>query len=236
MANDKFEERDLAILRHAKDYGLVLHAVISRLYFSGKQSGHIVRRLGDDGYLELFQRALPGSITYARLNKSGCARLGVSEKYARPVSGHLLSQSVSLVVYCKLGPFRRVRIRHEELKRLFGEGAPHANVPHVLLSKEELSHHAVLRVVFAGGSLLETKKQLRRLIDESLANTTLAEAMRPAASYGFLLLSPTVTHKVALEKALAKSRLLDEALLVLDVGPGVEELPAFLKSLKGAPA
>lgn len=233
FSSQDYERRDLAILRHAAEYDVVLNAVVSVLFFCGKQAGHVIRRLCDLGNAELFARSLPGSISYARLTKSGCARIGISEKNARPLSGHALSQAIAVLVYCVLGTHRRVRLTPSDMKNLLAREVPHANITHVLISKEELGHYAVLRVVFAGGSIQETKKQLGKLIESSQANAALRDAMAGKASYGFLLLCQTQTRKVALETAISKTDLGEQTLLVFDVGPGVDELPAYLKSLKG---
>jgi hypothetical protein len=234
---DKFERRDFAILRHTADYGVALNAVLSRLFFAGKQCGQIVRRLADDGDLELFPRALPGGISYARLTKSGCARIGVSEKLSRPLSGHALSQAISIACYCGLASRRRYRLRHVDLKALYGDKlAPPANVPHVLVSSAELGQLATLRVHFATGTAHETMKQLKRRIEDAEKNPAFKDALGPDGSYGFLLLSPTEAGKRALEQALARSALHEETLVVAEMAPGAEQLAAFLRSLKGAAA
>lgn len=236
LSSQNYEKRDLAILRHAAEYGVVLNAAVSALLFRGKQAGHVVRRLCDLGDLELFARALPGSVTYARLTKSGCARLAISDKNARPLSGHALSQAIAVLVYCVLGTYRRLRLTPTDMKNLLGSEAPHANITHVLISKEELGHFAVPRVVFAGGSIQEIKKQLVKLIDNSKENSTLRDAMADTPSFGYLLLCPNASRKAALETAISKTDLAEQALLVFGVGPGVDELPAYLKSLKGGQA
>lgn len=233
FSSQDYERRDLAILRHAAEYEVVLNAVVSVLFFCGKQAGHVIRRLCDLGDVELFARSLPGSISYARLTKSGCARIGISDKNARPLSGHALTQAIAVLVYCVLGTYRRVRLTPSDMKNLLGSEAPHANITHVLVSKEEFGHFAVLRVVFAGGSIQETKKQIAKLIDNSQTNAALRDAMSGTPSYGFLLLCSTETRKAAVEAAFVKTDLGEQALLVFGVGPGVDELPAYLKSLKG---
>lgn len=230
---DRFEARDLAILRHAADYGVILNATVSRLFFSGKEPGHVIRKIADGGDLEIFPRALPGSLSYARLTKSGCVRISVSEKLSRPLSGHALSQALALACYCVLGRFRRHRLKAAEMESLFGEAAPHASIAHVVVSKPELPHMAVLRVVSVGGSLPETKKQLGKLIEAASENPALRDAMRGNGSYGFLLLCPTESTKAALWEAIKKTDLHARSLVLVEVGPGVEELPAYLKALKG---
>lgn len=230
--SDRFEARDLAILRHAAEYGVVLTAVLAKLFFKGKQAGHVVRKLADAGFLEMFSRALPGSITYARLSKRGCLRIGVSEKLSQLLSGHALNQAIAIVCYCVLGTYRRRRLTPMEMKELFGPDCPHANITHVLLSPEELSQYAVMRVVYCGHTLSETKKQLLRLIEESSGNKTLREAMAGVSSYGFLCLCPTQAQQKALAEALAKTEALCDALVRVEVGPGVEELAGYLKGLK----
>lgn len=229
---DKFEARDLAILRHAADDGVILNATVSKLFFSGREPGHVIRKIADGGDLEVFPRALPGSLSYARLTKSGCIRISVSERLARPLSGHALGQAISIACYSVLGKYRRVRLTAAEMQSLFGDKAPHANIAHVLLSKSELSHLAVMRVVFAQGAIQEIKKQLGKLIESANENPVLLDAMKGKGSYGFLLLCPTETKRAALLEALNKTDLLSRALVLVDVGPGVEELPAYLKALK----
>jgi len=234
---DKFERRDFAVLRHTADYGVALNAILSRLFFSEKQCGQIVRRLADEGDLELFPRALPGGISYARLTKSGCARIGVSEKLSRPLSGHALSQAIAIACYCGLAAHRRYRLRHGELKALYGDKlAPPANVPHVLVSAAELGRLATLRVHFATGTAHETMKQLKRRVEEAEKNPAFQDALGPAGSYGFLLLSPTEAGKRALEQAISRSGLDQEMLAIAEAAPGAEQLAAFLRSLKGASA
>lgn len=235
-AADSYERRDCLILRHAAQYGIALNAVLSARYFSGKQSGQITRRLADEGFLELFPRALPGGITYARLTKSGCVKVGVSEKLARPLSGHALSQAIALACYSTLGAHRRHRLLHAELKRLYGDHVPPANVPHVLLSDAELGRHAVLRVHFATGTALETMKQLKRHIEDSEHNASLIDAIGPNGSYGFLLLAPTEAGRNALLQAIERQDIQRRALISVEFAPGVDGLAPFLRGKKGAAA
>lgn len=231
---DKYERRDFAILRHTADFGVALNAIVSRLFFAGKQCGQIVRRLADEGDLELFPRALPGGISYARLTKSGCARIGVSEKLSRPLSGHALSQAIAIACCCGLGAYRRYRLRHVELKALFGDKlAPPPNVPHVLISSAELGRLAILRVHFATGTTHETMKQVKRRVEEAANNPAFQGALGPQGSYGFLLLSPTDAGKRALEQAVARSELCQDTLVVTEAAPGAEQLASFLRSMKG---
>lgn len=232
-AADNYERRDLAILRHVALYGVMLNAPIARLFFAGKQAGQITRRLADEGFLELFPRALPGGITYARLTKSGCVKVGVSEKLSRPLSGHALSQAIAIVCYATLGLHLRHRLLHVELKRLYGAHAPPPNVPHMLLSEAELGRHAVLRVHFATGTALETMKLLKRHIEDSERNAGLADAIGPNGSYGFLLLAPTEAGTKALLLAIERQELSDRALISVEFAPGVEGLAPFLRVKKG---
>lgn len=235
-AADNYERRDLAILRHVALYGVMLNASIAKLFFADKQAGQITRRLADEGFLELYPRALPGGITYARLTKSGCVKVGVSEKLSRPLSGHALSQAIAIVCYCTLGLHRRHRLLHAELKRLYGEHAPPPNVPHVLVPDAELGRQAVLRVHFATGTVLETMKQLKRHIDDSEHNAGLADAIGPKGSYGFLLLAPTEAGKNALLQAIERQELRDRAFIAAEFAPGAEGLAAFLRGVKGGPS
>ena len=230
---DNYERRDQAILRHTALYGVMLNAVISKRFFAGKQAGQITRRLADDGFLELSPRSLPGGITHGRLTKSGCVKIGVSEKLSRPLSGHALSQAIALACYSTLGAYRRHRLLHTELKRLYGEHAPPPNVPHVLIAEAELERHAVLRVHFATGTALETMKQLNRHIEQSEQNAGFTDAIGPHGCYGFLLLTPTEAGKNALLHSIERQELRDRALIAVEVSPGAEGLAPFLRAKKG---
>lgn len=231
---DRYQQRDLLILKFTAAYGVVLNAAVSRLFFHGKQAGHVIRRLADEGYLQLFPRTLPGGVTYGGLTRTGCARIGVSEKLSRPWSGYALNQALALVCYCTLGPFRRHRLKHADLKGLLADRAPPPNAPHVLLPEAELGRHAMLRVHFAAGTVHETKKQLRRRIDEAERNPALTASLGPDGSYGFLLLAPTETGKRSLDQAIQRSGLRNSSLIVVEASPGAEELAAFLRRAKGA--
>ncbi len=184
------------------------------------------------GLLELLVRALIGGITHGRLTKSGCVKIGVSEKLSRPLSGHALSQAIAVLCYCTLGLHRRHRLLHAELKRLYGHHAPPPNVPHVLVSDAELGRYAVLRVHFATGTAMETLKQLKRHIEDSEQNVGLTDAIGPHGSYGFLLLTPTEAGKNALLQAIERQELRDRALISVEFSPGAEGLAPFLRQQK----
>src|SRR4051812_3081868 len=46
--SERFAKRDSAILRHIALYGVGLSAVVSRLFFGGKQSGHVLKRFASN--------------------------------------------------------------------------------------------------------------------------------------------------------------------------------------------
>jgi hypothetical protein len=79
-------------------------------------------------------------------------------------------------------------------------------------------------------------KQLKRRVEEAEKNPAFQDALGPAGSYGFLLLSPTEAGKRALEQAISRSGLDQEMLAIAEAAPGAEQLAAFLRSLKGASA
>lgn len=230
---DDYERRDRLILRHVALYGVLLNAAVSKLFFSGKQAGQIIRRLADEGLLELFARSLPGGITYAKLTKSGCIRIGAAEKRSRPLSGHALQQAIAILCYCILGSHRRHRLTHAEMKRLYGERAPAANIPHVLLSPAEFGRHIVLRVHFAAGTALDTIKQVKRHLDDIQRNPTLADASGPDGSYGFLLLAPTEASSQSLLQAVERHALREQTIISVAVAPNVDGLAAYLRAMKG---
>lgn len=223
----RFAKRDRAILEHVSLYGIGLPAVVSRLFFGGKQSGHVLKRFsGESGPLESFPRALPGGLSYVRLSVRGASELSAPKDRAEPLGAASLDQAIGIAFFCCLGDNRRYRIDRKELLPIFGNETPPGNVVHIL--SVESGAEVIYRIYQAQGSIPHTIQRLR----EHIAQATLTPAIKPfleTGLYGMAVLSPTSEKLRPLTEAIRRHEIERQAPLLLGVGPTAATLAAELR-------
>lgn len=150
--------RDLAVLRHVGCFYLSLVPVLSRLYFGGKECGHILKKLEERQLLRVFSRknrertgraGFVGGVSFVTLTGKGARLVGLPEERGGAFGNSSLHRSLATVFFCHADTQAiRFRLEPEDLHRLFGEGAPadkEANlVPHVI--SEERGGRCLYRV------------------------------------------------------------------------------------------
>jgi len=113
-ASARFANRDKAVLRHVSLYGLGLPAVVSRVFFGGKQAGHVLTRFAtDSGPLVGYPRSLPGGLSYYRLSTKGVSLLSVSKDKAEPLGESALDMAIGIVFFLLHGTGASVSSRTE---------------------------------------------------------------------------------------------------------------------------
>ena len=116
-----YARRDTAILHHVGLYGVGLTTTVGELFFKPTgNGGHVLKRLAEEGFLELFQRALPGGISYCRLSSRGCAAVQAPKERSEPLGPSALDQAIAISYWCCLaGPARRYRVESKEVRELW---------------------------------------------------------------------------------------------------------------------
>jgi hypothetical protein len=230
ISQASYRLRDEALLRHLANYGVLLNAVASELFFSGKPCNHIVRKLTESQAIVSYLRTIPGGISYARLSAASCRRLGLPESHAMEIRGTVLDSSIALVCYCCLATHRRYRLQRDDLISLCGKkDAPLQNTFHILTSPEELGRVCLMRVLVTTGSQGQTLKQLKKYAAAAYAHPALAAWLGPAGDYGFCVLAPTPQAKVALDAAIKRSGLRESLLIEVGWGPNAASLASYLR-------
>jgi hypothetical protein len=219
-------------LEHFAMYGIGLPAVITQLFFDGRQCGHVLKKLAEEGGpLAAFPRALPGGLTYYRLSHRGTALVNAPKERSQPLGSAALDLAIGLAYFCCLaGPARRHRAERKDLLPFFGDNnTPPANTAHIL--SDELGHPAIFRVYQATGSFGHTVQR----VGEHLSQARGFPAIRPwleAGDFGVCVLVPAAQKVQPCRSALERSGLTRSAAILCGVGPTAETLASELRQRK----
>lgn len=201
--------RDLAILRHVALYRLTLPIVIQRQYCAeGKTDPTtILNKLAKLGLLrphtKVTDGALPGRIAFYTLTPEGARAVSAPKDRAEPLGPASLRSHLAILWFCFLSDRRRFRLEPEELRELFGDRAPHANIACCITEEEDGPR--VYRVYGTATDRAKTMKQLR----SNIAKAWETPELRPwldAGDLAFAILGETRPKCADLQKALQPDR------------------------------
>lgn len=197
--------RDLAILRHVALYRLTLPIVIQRLYcVEGRTDPTtILNKLAKLGLLrphtKMGDGALPGRVAYYTLTPDGARVVSAPKDRAEPLGPASLRIHLAVLWFCFLSDRRRYRLEPEELRELFGERAPHANIACCITEEEDGP-----RVYRVYGTATDRAKSMKQL-SSNIAKAWEVPEHRPwleAGDLAFAILGETRPKCTDLEKAL----------------------------------
>jgi hypothetical protein len=232
----KYSESDRLILSFTARYAAVPYCVLEKLI--GRSCGQAVKKLSepiayDTRYMPMLKRHVKALGTggrkhsYVQLSAAGCRKFGVSEKRAEPFGTAALNLHLAISYFCVLGEHRRHRVMREELFSHLGDDTPRANVPHVLATKEELEHPAILRVYHALSPIGTCIKHLQSLVTD-LKRKPLLSRWVSDRDYGLAVLCTTRANLKAMQAAISKSGLEKQICIVTDLGPTAETISHIL--------
>lgn len=225
---DVYRERDEAILRFIGTYGIGLIEAINRVIGQGKQLGHVVRRLADEGFLQLHARALEGGVSYCRLTEVGAARVRMPKDRASTALGvQALDKAIAVTTWCCLTDERRYKVERNEIDELFPGTRQPTNQVHCVA--RDNSWPTVYRVQLVQGSHEQVIKALHRDIHSSPDSV---RAAIESQHFAFALLVDSEAKKKSLESAIGRSGLRDKAVVKSDVSATAKTIAAYLRRLR----
>lgn len=227
---EQYARRDQCLLQMTATERILLARCAAAALADGKPLTHALNRLVDGGDLVRHERLLPGGLTVYTLSPSAAARLGLPRDRAEIPATAALDSAIAVQVFTHLGRHPRCRLTAEEAAELLAGPAP-ANVPFVLSA--ELGAPAVFRAVLAANRApADAVRYLRTLIDQAQRHAELSRWLA-SRQLGFALLARNAQEATSLEKAVVRARVLQQADVIVDVGPDAEHLAGVLKKMKG---
>lgn len=228
LTPDAYRERDTAILRFVGTYGVGLIQAINHVIGEGKQLGHVVRRLAEDGLLQLQARALEGGVSYCRLTPIGAERAQVPKDRATKELGvQALDKLLAVMTWCCFGKCRRYRIERSEMAAILPETRFPTNQVHCV--SFELGYPAVHRVQLVQGGLDLVVKSLRQELEN--AQPELRAAIE-ACQYRVVLLVDSAVKANALTATLNRGGLSESGRVSVDVSATACTVAAYLRDLR----
>jgi hypothetical protein len=198
--------------------------------FSDGNSGHMLKRHRDSGYLIADDKVFPGKLSGYRPSTKTCVQYGAPKDRSRPLRGTALDLALGLNVFCCLEKSARTPLFHKEVKQILGNAAPAAMIPHVI--SDELGFPAIYRVYHAtSGDAAHSVEQVRSRLDELRQNPALARWLQ-GREYGVAILAPTTKKRDALRRELHDSQLDQQAAVLLGLGPTAATLHSVLVELR----
>lgn len=223
----EYRDRDLAVLRFAFRFGVVVNATLSQTILVGKEAGNVMRRFGDRNWLSLHTAAIPGGITYGTITAQGAKEIGKSLK-PKPLGTVALDTYLAVSYYCTLADagVRRYRLSRAEIRALDLRLA--TNVPHVV--SKEFEAPCVLRVQMAAAGKPATIRQkvVERFEQWTADKRTAAWVL--AQDLGVLLLGHTPDRVNQLKQVIGSEKRLAGYHVVVGLGPTSETLASTLRA------
>jgi hypothetical protein len=221
-----YRQRDLRLLQHVGTYEVSIPAAISQAFFSGKPSGHVLRRLADEKLLQHMSRRLEGGLSFVRLTEQGAKRVGLPFDRARETIGvQALDKALAVLVWCTLSDARRFKLERSEIEKLFGVRPP-TNQVHVV---DRTAPASVCRVSLVQGNHESVLKSLGR--DIETASGELKDAIF-GRQYGFVLLVESPSKQRVLGAVIERSGLRDIASIRVEVTATTQTIAAYLRGLR----
>jgi hypothetical protein len=219
------------IVRYVCEHTAVPYCVLDHHFFDGKSCGNTVARLSKPNPLDAASVALlkphrhayKGRQSYVQPTAAACRMFGVSEKRSEPLGFAALSQHTGINFFSEMGPYPRYRVTRREQVPLLGKATPRDNVPHVLVTPEEIGHYALLRVYQAVSDVRRSIRHLERLAEEISGHPIIGQLVA-TREYGLAVLATTPRNLPAMRSAIDEAKLDAEICVVCDLGPTAETL------------
>lgn len=222
---DSYRDRDLRILKFVHRYQLAFHELTTELFFEGKNSNHVLKRLAAQGLLEIKERVLPGGMSYVVLTKRGLAAIGFEEAIPATLSNASRSLALATSFFCVLGgEKKRARMVPKEVNHYLSKksSAPHVYVPN------DFEIPVVLRVHHATGKVRGAVRSAMSFLSESKTKPHLRGPIAER-QYGLLVLCPTKEKVTELTDAMRKADAFSIGRLTVALGPNDETLARTLR-------
>lgn len=230
--------RDLAILRHVALYRLTLPQIVEKLFCQeGGNAGSILATLAGAGLLRSHKKknegALPGPVGFFTLTPAGERTTGVLEDRSEKLGPAAIRMHLAVVWFCCMSGRRRYRLEPKELKSLFGEHPPHANVAMCLA--DDSDGLRLYRVYQSSTDVRKSIKQIRASVGKLWESPRL-RAWLVSGDLGIAVLAETRSKCADLEKAMMaagkeKPSVADECHIIVRFAPSPATLKAALNSL-----
>lgn len=225
---DAYRDRDNAILRFVGTYSVALIQVINHVIGEGKQLGHVVRRLSDEGYLQLQARALEGAVSYCRLTTIGAERIQLpKDRATKSIGVQALDKYLAVLTWCCLSPDRRYRIERRELEELIPGIAVPTNQVHCVAAGPH--GPTIYRVQLVQGHFDTALKTLRHDIEHARAGL---QAAISAGVYRYALLVDSQAKVTSLRSSVQRSGLSKLAAIDVDQGATAATVAAYLRGFR----
>jgi hypothetical protein len=114
-------ERDERILNHIGLYRLSLRAVLSKVFFGGKEAAckDVLKRLRDDKLIKSV-KGLPDKLKYYQLTRRAALLRGVPENRAVKFGPQAFPEALAVLWFCCMGKRERRRLESDRIEQLLG--------------------------------------------------------------------------------------------------------------------
>lgn len=225
--SDEYRQRDQALERLAASYGIGINEAASRVLFGGKPCGHIIRRLADEGAIELRSRAFEGGVSYFQPTERTCIRLGFPKDRASPLSGQALDKALAVLVWCVLSDDRRYRLERSQVKELLGDATILPGPVHCVGEEDGIAR--IYRMQLVQGGSREVIQSVHRELSKAGGSLKVAIETR---RYGFALLVDSEAKAKSLSAAVERSGIHDECLVRVGLSATPKTLAQYLRAFR----
>lgn len=222
-----YAERDIAILRMVGTYHVAVTDAVSQVIGGGSNLGHVVRRLADDGLLQLFSRKLPGGVSYVQLSERGAERIGVPKHRARPLGSSALDSPLALMTWCCLSSARRYRIAVSEAKEVIPDLSISKNQAYCVST--EAGKHVLSRVRLVQGGSREVIQSLTNEISDASGCLRDAFASR---QFQHVLLVDSEAQRKSLDAGVIRSGLRDLSCVRVELAATSRTVAQYIRAFK----
>jgi hypothetical protein len=180
------------------------------------------------GWITVHKKSLPGGYSYVTLTKKGCDVIGVSQKYAEPLTDDQQERAIARVYFCFLDGMRRDAASEADVTEWLGGEPPTVNVHYVVST--ELGHPCLFRIVRLS-SMNGLCNRIRKVWQESQAHAETKRWMSQS-DYGLALLCERTDLSIGVRRRIQIARMFDTMPLIVGVGPSSTTLPEEMRRRK----
>ena len=216
-----------AILNHLGRYRVTTKGIISELFYDGKECGHILKRMEEEGYVEQKAKGASGGFTYVLLAGKGAAFAGVPQERSQHTQASI-DRNLGISFACTLAGDRHYRLENDEVSQFLGvPGLVPSNLD--FLAVDSATRCGIYRVYFA-----ENPRSAMSGLAELMRTCSGIPGMKSAMDDGVfgvavLCRTPGLMNRLKSTFYSEQSPLSKSCHLLVTLAPGVGELADAMK-------
>lgn len=223
-----YRKRDEAIVKHMGRYQVTTKQIISKLFYDGKECGHVLKRMEQDGLIQQVAKGASGGFTYAMITPKGAAKAAVPKERGTHTQ-QSIDKNLGLVFACTLASdSRRHRLENSEVNQLLAaKGLIPPNVDFIAAEASEFA--AVYRVYWAENlrSALSGLSELKSTFDKTpVIKQAIADGVFGVA---VCCRTPDLLNRLQSDLNSARNPLSKDCHWFTALAPGVGELADAMK-------